>query len=622
MKPDTAAIPFVAIERIDGFLPIERHALIGDAAGSALVAADGTVPWMCVPRFDSEPLYTALLDSERGAKLQAGPEHVVEARQWYLEDSAVVVTEVRTADGVVRLTDALAVHRDADLHQHENHAARAFVRSIEVLSGELDIVLEFVPRHGATFERAERGLAMTWAFDPTMPLRADSDRPLDGPRTVVRLESGERMWFRLSWNPDGPDPDDDPTEMLRRTDEAWRTWAKCISYEGPSDQVVRRSAVTLKLLDHAETGALVAAATSSLPEEIGGVRNWDYRFAWVRDAAFSVHALRRIGMSRESREYLHWVLCAVEKAGKAAVLYDLDGQLPTEEYEDDRLSGYRNSAPVRWGNGAADQTQHDAYGEIVDSAWQWVKASGQPLKRETWDSLRPLIDTAAEVWDTPDHGIWEIRADDRLFTYSVAMCEVALERGAQLARKFDLPGDVKAWEQLADHITATIVDQAWDDDQQALTEMLGEGGGLDASVLALPLRHVIPADHPRMVATTDAVVRGLGSGDGLIHRYDPTVSDDGLPGGEGAFLLCTNWWIDNLILQGRIDEAMEAFEVHCARAGTLGLLPEQIDPPSGAFLGNYPQAFSHVGVLSNAVLLSRHAEAGRVGPEDINGDDE
>lgn len=609
MKIDSPSTPFVPIERIDGYLPIERHALIGDASGSALVAADGKVSWMCVPRFDSEPLYASLLDPARGAHLLVGPHEVVEARQWYLDDSAVVVTEQRTRGAVIRLIDAFAVHDGADLHRHENHAAGAYVRTVEVLSGDADIAVEIEPRHGAEFERSGRGLAMTWAFDRSVPLRAVSDRELDGPRTVVRLGTGERMWFRLSWNGVGPGQDDEPAEMLRRTDAAWREWARCIDYEGPSERHVRRSALTLKLLDHAESGALVAAATSSLPEEIGGVRNWDYRFAWVRDAAFSVHAFRRIGMKREAREYLHWVLDALEKAGRAAVLYNLDGQLPTTEYQDDELAGYRGSKPVRWGNAAADQRQHDAYGEIVDCAWQWVEASDRPLAPGVWQHLRPLIDMAAEVWDTPDHGIWEIRADDRLFTYSVAMCEVALERGARLARRFGLPGDIVGWEKLARHITDEIIDRAWDEEQQSFTEMLGPGGGLDASVLALPLREVIPADHPRMVATTEAVVRGLGAGNGLIHRYDPTVSDDGLPGEEGAFLLCTSWWIDNLVLQGRLDEAAEAFEVLCGRAGTLGLLPEQIDPPTGAFLGNYPQAFSHVGVLSNAVMLTRHSDA-------------
>jgi alpha,alpha-trehalase len=601
--------PFEPLERLDGYLPIERHGLIGDGAGCALVAADGSVPWMCVPRFDDDPLCAAILDTARGGHLRVAPDGVREARQWYLEDSAVLVTEQRTSDGVVRLVDAFALEPGTDLHRPEHHGAGAHVRTVEVLHGDAEIVVELAPRKGATFARIEGGLSIEWSQAPDLPLRALCDRRLDGPRTVVPLREGERMWFTVRWGADTSCDSDDPGPTLREVDASWRDWAGCIDYEGLRAREVRRSALTLKLLDHAESGAVVAAPTSSLPEAIGGVRNWDYRFVWVRDAAFSVHAFRRIGMVGEAREYLDWVLRAVEVGDRGAVLYDIDGKVPEDEYEDPDLEGYRGSAPVRWGNGAATQRQHDAYGEIIDCAWQWVRHSGKPLSTETWKHLAQLVDQAADVWDTPDHGIWEIRAGDRLFTYSVAMCQVALDRGARIARQFGLPGDVESWESLARHLRDELIENAWDEEQQAFTETLGPGGGLDASVLALPLRQVIDADHPRMVATGEAVVKGLGAGDGLIHRYDPSVSDDGLPGEEGAFLLCSSWWIDNLALQGRIDEAGELFERLCDRMGPLGLLPEQIDPSTGRFLGNYPQAFSHVGVLSNAVLLARHGGA-------------
>jgi alpha,alpha-trehalase len=601
--------PFEPLERLDGYLPIERHGLIGDGAGCALVAADGSVPWLCVPRFDDDPLCAAILDTARGGHIRVAPDDVLEARQWYLDDSAVLVTEQRTSAGVVRLVDAFALLPEADLHRAQRHGAGAHVRTVEVLHGDVEIVVELAPRKGATFGRLDGGISITWSQAPDLPLRALCDRPLDGPRTVVELREGERMSFVLRWDADTTRDTDDPGEMLRQVDASWRNWAGCIDYEGLRAREVRRSALTLKLLDHAESGAVIAAPTSSLPEDIGGVRNWDYRYVWVRDAAFSVHALRRIGMVREAREYLDWVLRAVEIGDRGAVLYDIDGNIPEDETEDPDLEGYRGSAPVRWGNGAATQRQHDAYGEIVDCSYQWVRHSDEPLPAELWKRLAGLVDQAAEVWDTPDHGIWEIRADDRLFTYSVAMCQVALDRGAKIARRFDLPGDVTMWESRARHIREEVIERAWDDEQQSFTETLGPGGGLDASVLTLPLRRVVAADHPRMVATTDAIVKVLGSGGGLIHRYDPTVSDDGLPGEEGAFLLCSSWLIDNLVLQGRIDEGVELFETLCDRMGPLGLLPEQIDPSTGRFLGNYPQAFSHVGVVSNAVLLARHGGA-------------
>ena len=521
------------------------------------------------------------------------------------DDSAVLVTEQRTADGMVRLTDAFALRPGADLHRAERHAAGAFVRTVEVLHGDVDVVVELAPRKGASFDRIDGGISVAWSQAPGLPLRAMCDRPLDGPRTVIGLREGERMAFTLAWD-DEVTRDHDVDTMLRQVHASWTDWSGCIDDAGPRRREVRRSALTLKLLDHAESGAVIAAPTSSLPEAIGGVRNWDYRYVWVRDAAFSVHAFRRIGMEGEARHYLDWVLRAVELDGRGAVLYDIDGKLPEGEVEDPDLEGYRRSAPVRWGNGAADQRQHDAYGEIVDCAYQWVRQCGEPLPAATWKRLAAIVDQAAEAWDTPDHGIWEIRANNRLFTYSVAMCQVALDRGARIARKFDLPGDVAMWESCAEHIRKELLERAWDEEQQAFTETLGPGGGLDASVLTLPLRRIVAADDPRMVATTEAIVKGLGSGDGLIHRYDPSVSDDGLPGEEGAFLLCTSWYIDNLILQGRLDEAVEEFERLCDRAGPLGLLPEQIDPSTGRFLGNYPQAFSHVGVVGNAVLLARH----------------
>lgn len=605
---------FEPLTRVDGYLPIERHGLIGDGASSALVAADGSITWMCVPRFDHDPLCAALLGQAHGGRLHVGPsaDDVVEARQYYLDDSAVLVTEQRTRDGaVVRLTDAFALRPGNDLHRVARHGAGAWVRRVEVVDGDIDLHVELEPRGGAALEPLDGGLAMIWNRAPAQRFHVDCSQPLNGARSSIPLRSGDRCWFRLRWTDEAdggtfhPGASGHPEEILRHAEAAWRDWAKCIDYQGLREPEVRRSAITLKLLDHAETGAVVAAPTSSLPEEIGGVRNWDYRYVWVRDAAFTVHAFRRIGMAHEARDFLHWMLGAVERAGRAAVLYDLDSHVPADEHLDTELEGYRGSAPVRWGNAAAGQRQNDAYGEIVDCAFQWDRESDGPLPDHIWAHVRQLVDRAGELWDVPDHGIWEIRTDDRLFTYSVAMCEVALDRGARLARVLGPASDAERWERLAARLRDDLVEHAWDERQQAFTETFGPGGGLDASVLALPLREVVAADHPRMVATTEAVVRELGSGGGLIHRYDSSVSDDGLPGEEGAFLLCTSWWIDNLALQGRIEEAVHEFERVCDRMGPVGLLPEQIDPSSGAYLGNYPQAFSHVGVLGNAIQIDR-----------------
>jgi GH15 family glucan-1,4-alpha-glucosidase len=315
-----------------------------------------------------------------------------------------------------------------------------------------------------------------------------------------------------------------------------------------------------------------------------------------------VYALHRIGLSREARGFLEWVLDAVEEGGRPRVLYDLGGRVPFPERADEELEGYRRSGPVRWGNAAADQRQHDVYGEILDCAYQWARHHGS-IDPALWARLREFVDAAGREWREPDHGIWEVRTPGRPFTYSAALCQVALDRGARLAERYGLPGDVARWRAEAERIRTAILEEAWDARLHSLTEHLG-GGGLDASLLTLPLRRVIPADHPRMIATTEAVRRRLGAGNGLLYRYLPHESPDGLPGHEGAFLLCSFWLVDTLAAQGRVDEALELFESACARANPLGLLSEQIDPSTGAFLGNFPQAFSHVGLVSSAVNLA------------------
>ena len=462
--------------------------------------------------------------------------------------------------------------------------------------------MEVEPRGGATLERRSGGWRLRCAARPELDLQLDASAPLAGPWTTLDLGPGEELHLSLRWGhqtyrhrPLAP------ADLLRGTLDAWRRWAAGIEYDGPQRDLVRRSAITLKLLDHVANGSLVAAPTSSLPEAIGGPRNWDYRYAWVRDVAFSVWAFRRIGMETEARGFLGWVLDAAEREGRLRVLYDLDGNDPPPERTDPELSGYRDSRPVRWGNGAAEQIQHDVFGEVVDCAYLW--AMGGHLDERLWGRLRELVEAAQTAWRRPDQGIWEVRTPGRVFTYSAALCQVALDRGARLAARFGLPGDVAGWRADAERIRAAILEEAWDPTMGALTEHLG-GGGLDASLLALPLRRVLPADHPQMVATAAAVAERLAAGGGLLYRYLPEESPDGLVGDEGAFLLCSFWLVDNLAKQGRLDEAMALYESLCARASPLGLLPEQIDPGSGAFLGNFPQAFSHIGLISSGVNLA------------------
>ncbi|WNG35411.1 glycoside hydrolase family 15 protein [Archangium violaceum] len=598
-----SAVGFRELKRVGGFLSIEDHGLIGDGKTAALIGRDGSVCWMCVPRFDSPPLFCGLLDRTRGGAFTVAPEGLLESRQEYLEDTGVLVTELRSTTGLVRVTDALLL-RAVDLREDLPAHRGELLRQVEVLHGRVRLRVAFHPRGDCQLESWRGGLLVRLAARPEVELVLRATQPLAGSESVWELAAGERAALLMQWNGAhcrhwGVPPE----EQLAETVETWRRWASHIRYEGPQGALVRRSALTLKLLDYFENGAIIAAPTSSLPEAIGGSRNWDYRYAWIRDAAFSVYALRRIGLGSEAFGFLGWVLEAVERHGRPRVLYDLDGNQPPPERIDPELEGYRGSAPVRWGNAAAEQRQHDVFGEILDCAYQWVSGNGT-LDAALWSQLAALADAAAREWQTPDHGIWEVRTAGRPFTYSAALCHVALDRAARLASTLRLPGDIERWRTCADTIERAIHEEAWDPKAKSITEHLG-GGGLDASLLALPLRRVLPADTPLMRATTDAIHRHLGAGKGLLYRYLPRESPDGLPGDEGAFLLCSFWLVDNLALQGRLDEAMNLYDSLCQRAGPLGLLPEQIDPTSGAFLGNYPQALSHVGLISSGVLLER-----------------
>jgi GH15 family glucan-1,4-alpha-glucosidase len=591
------------LRRLDGYLPIEDHGLIGDGATAALVGRDGAITWLCVPRFDSPPLFCALLDRAGGGAFEVALEGLEASRQFYEGESAVLITELRAKHALVRLTDALTLRSGVDLNEEASAERGELLRLVEVVAGPARVRIAIEPRGSAGTEPKGNGLRLRDPDRPDLDLHLLSTAPLRGPRTTLDLRAGDRVTLLLCWGGEHARQVREPSGLLRATLEAWARWGRGLQYAGPQASLVRRSAITLKLLDHFQNGALVAAPTSSLPEAIGGPRNWDYRFAWIRDAAFSVYALHRIGMSHEARAFLEWVLDAVETDGRPRVLYDLDGKDPFPEREDQTLEGYRRSRPVRWGNAAADQRQHDVYGEILDCAWQWARHHGS-IDPTLWSRLRGFVKAAGREWREPDHGIWEVRTPGRAFTYSAALCQVALDRGARLVEHFGLPGEAAAWRAEAERIRTAILEEAWDDRLNSLTEHLG-GGGLDASLLTLPLRRVVPADHPRMVATTEAIQRRLGAGRGLLYRYLPDESPDGLPGHEGAFLLCSFWLVDNLAGQGRVDGALELFDALCARANPLGLLPEQIDPQTGAFLGNFPQAFSHVGLISSAVNLAR-----------------
>jgi GH15 family glucan-1,4-alpha-glucosidase len=599
---------FRPISRRDGYLALEDIGMIGDGTTSALVGLDGSIAWLCVPRFDSEPMFCGLLDHRKGGHFTLAPDDVVEARQRYEPDTAVLVTELRSPTGVLAVTDALALRSGAVLSDDAPAGRQELIRSAVVLAGSVRVRVVIDPRGGASAHAAAGGLAVEAWRRPDLDLHVRCNRPLESLRSIFELQAGERLDLVLSWGGGHRHHRFDEEQLLAGTARSWRRWIEDFHYEGPEAPLVRRAAFTLKLCDHWGNGALIAAPTSSLPAPIGGVRNWDYRYTWIRDASFSVYALRRIGFEEEAGAFLGWVLDTFEHGSAPKIMYDVDGGAVPDEVVDGELEGYRRSAPVRWGNGAADQRQHDVYGEVLDCAYQWARG-GARFDEHLWARLAALADLSMDAWRLPDQGIWEVRGEGRVFTYSAALCQVALDRAARLAEQLDLPGPVATWRRAAAELRETVLQDSWDQNAQTLSEHLDGGGSLDASLLALPLRRVVPAGHPRMVATTGAVAERLSAGDGLLYRYLHEDSPDGIPGDEGAFVLCSFWLVENLAHQGRLDEASELYASLCARASTLGLLPEQIDPSTGAFSGNFPQAFSHIGVIAAGVTLARAAQA-------------
>ena len=606
--------PFRPLIYRDGYLPIEDHGLIGDSATAALVGRDGAISWMCVPRFDKAPIFCSLLDRDRGGAFRIDAGRVIGARHRYLGDSPILITELQVEGGVLRITDLMPLRNNANLSGEGLATTGELLRCVEVVHGEVTVMASISIRGGIELEGGGSEVRLWAKRYPDLELMLEASRGLSGAGGSWLLRKGESVSFCLRWNGgSGASSVDAPVAAVTNTIEGWLSWMRSFTYDGPRQNLVRRSAVTIKLLDNVQNGALIAAPTSSLPESIGGERNWDYRYVWIRDASFAVYALRRIGFHQEAWQFLQWVLKQVGD-DNLNVMYTLDGGTDIHEFLDPELSGYRGSSPVRWGNGASSQMQHDMFGEVVDCAFQWTTHGGV-LSEPLWQVLRRFVDRAANLWNQPDQGIWEVRTAGRVQTYSAGICHVALNRGARLAKRFGFEGDIERWEATAKQITDTILSQAWNEDGQFLAQGLGGSGHLDAAVLGLPIRRVIEAKHPRMVKTVDAVIRHLGAGNELLYRYLPNKSPDGLHGDEGAFVLCSFWMIDNLTMQGRLQEAMDRFDKICDRANTLGLLPEEIDPTTGGFLGNFPQAFSHLGLISSGVNLGLALRKTRYGPE-------
>ncbi len=582
-------------------LPIEDYALVGDLRTAGLVGRDGSVDWLPLPRFDSGACFAALLgDPSHGRWLVAPlPGTVLETRRRYREATLVLETTFRTRDGVARVVDCMPPGEERpDL-----------VRVVEGVEGTVAMRMELALRfdYGWIVPWVQRrGDALHAVAGPdAVALRTPVPTHGEGFTTVARFDvrAGEKVPFELCWHRshEPVPPPIDPVEAVAASERWWRAWGACCAYEGPWREAVTRSFVVLKALTYAPTGGIVAAPTTSLPEWIGGVRNWDYRYCWLRDATYALYALLVGGFRDEAAAWREWLVRAV--AGDPAqlqIMYGVAGERRLPELTLPWLPGYEGSAPVRVGNGAVHQLQLDVYGEVFD-ALHHARRKGLAPEPEVWRVQQALLDHLEGAWREPDEGIWEVRGPRQHFTHSKVMSWVAFDRAVKAVERFGREGPADRWRALRDEIHADVCRRAWNPEVGAFTQAYGSRR-VDAATLLLPLVGFLPHRDPRVEGTVRAIEREL-LHDGLLLRY-PDDGADGLPPGEGVFLLCSFWLADHYALSGRADEARALFERLLSLRNDVGLLAEEYDPAARRQLGNFPQAFSHIGIVNTAFNLT------------------
>ena len=600
---------------MDQYPPIADHGLIGDLQTAALVTTDGDVDWFCSPRFDSPSVFGSLLDRAQGGHFRIAPEEDCVTRQLYLPDTAILVTRFMTPDGVGEVIDFMPIkdpERATDRHR--------LVRVARCVRGQIRFLLECAPRFDYGRQSHQLDLNEQGAVfrAPSLQLTLHGPAGLrrhgDDVRATMNLKAGEVDGIVLetaaSEGPHTPSPEE-LLDLIGQTAGFWRDWLHRSTYTGRWREMVARSAMTLKLMTYAPTGALVAAPTAALPEQVGGERNWDYRFTWIRDASFSVHALLGLGFTEEANAFGQWLGDRVSeragaKSGPLRLMFRVDGSSDLEEETLDHLEGYSGSKPVRIGNGAAGQLQLDILGEAIDALYladQHAIRLGQP----GWTKLSELIDWLCEHWDQPEEGIWETRGGRQAFVYGRLMCWVALDRMIRLADELGRPGDRQRWMTERDLIYRQIMDKGWNPKRRAFVQHYGSEV-LDASLLMMPLvGFVVPTD-PMWLSTLDAMDRELVS-DSLVYRYNPGASPDGLRGSEGTFSMCTFWYVDALARSGRLEQARLTFEKMLTYGNHVGLFAEEIGL-TGEQLGNFPQAFTHLSLINAAINLDYQLDHG------------
>lgn len=582
--------------------PLEDYALIGNMLSAALVGYDGSIDWLCLPRFDSPACFAALLGDAGNGRWRITPKgRVTHRSRRYIPDTAVLETRFQTESGVAKLTDFMPLSDDQEKID--------LVRIVTGVEGEVEFEMELALRFGygkaiPWVRRRDYGLSAVAGPDA---VELHTQLPLQGKNmtTCARftVAAGESVPLTLSYHPSHREPHfvADRQESLERTCSWWREWVKRGSFQRLPDswrEPVVRSLITLKMLIYAPTGGIVAAPTTSLPEAIGGERNWDYRYCWLRDSALTLYALLNAGYRDEAEAWRQWLLRAV--AGhpqQLQIMYGIAGERWLPEVEMPWLAGYEDSRPVRVGNGAAGQTQIDVYGELLDTLHAAREAELQP-QAEAWQLQRVLLDHLEETWRTLDRGIWEVRGEPRAFTHSRMMAWVAFERAIASAEHFGLEGPIDRWKQVRDAIHDDICTHGFNRQKNSFVQFYG-GDALDASLLLMPQVGFLPPDDPRVIGTIEAIEREL-MRDGFVLRYSTEETDDGLAGREGAFLACSFWLVDAYVLCGRHEDARALFDRLLALRNDVGLLAEEYDPVAGRLVGNFPQGFSHIGLINTA----------------------
>ncbi|GLI36513.1 glycoside hydrolase family 15 protein [Geobacter hydrogenophilus] len=590
--------------------PIRDYAFIADCHSSALVSRAGSIDWCCMPRIDSASCFGRLLDWEKGGYCRIHPKGGGEVSRRYLERTLILETRFKSADGEVRMIDFFPM-REGGRH----NPYQQIIRILEGVRGEIEVALECAPcfDYGAMrpWIRRKKDHYLAMGGQTGLLISGDYCFEFSGRHRIggsCTLEAGERRYLSILYGrpedlDDGlvsPPSIEELDERLEETIDWWHKWTEQLDYTGPEGDLVLRSAIVLKGLSNAPSGAIAAAATTSLPEAPGGSRNWDYRYSWVRDSSFTVRTLAELGFADEADGFRRFMerSCA-GSAEELQILFGVGGERRLHEYEIESLEGYRGARPVRVGNAAEQQLQLDVYGELLDLAWSWHKLGESP-DDDYWEFLVELVDAATRQWRNPDRGIWEIRGEPRHFVLSKAMCWVAIERGIRLAKNLEREAPVDEWQKACDQIRSEIEEKGYDRERGVFIQAY-DTPIMDASLLLLPIFGFIEADDKRMVRTVAAIRQDLEQ-DGLLRRYR---ADDGLDGEEGVFLACSFWLAECLAAQGQIEETRRVFRRAADTANDLGLFSEEYDTRSGEMLGNFPQALTHLSLIAAAVTLGK-----------------